>query len=202
MLNEDLEQRKLFNKLYKITDQVIDKAVSFQDIDGLSASQNDLIRDCIKRTLITAKKENDCKEVAVVLGENLDLGTEFGTEHGVDINSNPFIRDIIRLNEFNVVFHNHPSTQSFSVTDLGYFLDNKSIKVFGVVSNLGNVEILYRKYAINSDEFITTEGKLSLIFDSYIRSVNIKKLTSRKIYKLGLRILSEFKSVGYYMHLN
>lgn len=202
MLNEDLEQRKLFNKLYKITDKAIDKAVSFQDIDGLSASQNELIRDYIKRTLITAKKENDCKEVAVVLGENLDLGTEFGTEHGVDINSNPFIRDIIRLNEFNVVFHNHPSTQSFSVTDLGYFLDNKSIKVFGVVSNLGNVEILYRKYAINSDEFITTEGKLSLIFDSYIRSVGIKKLTSREIYKLGLRILSEFKSVGYYMHLN
>lgn len=202
MLNEDLEQRKLFNKLYKITDQAIDKAVSFQDIDGLSASQNELIRNCIKRTLITAKKENDCKEVAVVLGENLDLCTEFGTEHGVDINSNPFIRDIIRLNEFNVVFHNHPSTQSFSVTDLGYFLDNKSIKVFGVVSNLGNVEILYRKYAINSDEFITTEGKLSLIFDSYIRSVDIKKLTSREIYKLGLRILSEFKSVGYYMHLN
>lgn len=202
MLNEDLEQRKLFNKLYKITDQAIDKAVSFQDIDGLSASQNELIRDYIKRTLITAKKENDCKEVAVVLEENLDLGTEFGTEHGVDINSNPFIRDIIRLNEFNVVFHNHPSTQSFSVTDLGYFLDNKSIKVFGVVSNLGNVEILYRKYAINSDEFITTEGKLSLIFDSYIRSVDIKKLTSREIYKLGLRILSEFKSVGYYMHLN
>lgn len=202
MLNEDLEQRKLFNKLYKITDQAIDKAVSFQDIDGLSASQNELIRECIKRILITAKKENDCKEVVVVLGENLDLGTEFGTEHGVDINSNPFIRDIIRLNEFNVVFHNHPSTQSFSVTDLGYFLDNKSIKVFGVVSNLGNVEILYRKYAINSDEFITTEGKLSLIFDSYIRSVDIKKLTSREIYKLGLRILSEFKSVGYYMHLN
>lgn len=202
MLNEDLEQRKLFNKLYKITDQAFDKAVSFQDIDDLSASQNELIRECIKRTLITAKKENDCKEVAVVLGENLDLGTEFGTEHGVDINSNPFIRDIIRLNEFNVVFHNHPSTQSFSVTDLGYFLDNKSIKVFGVVSNLGNVEILYRKYAVNSDEFITTEGKLSLIFDSYIRSVDIKKLTSGEIYKLGLRILSEFKSVGYYMHLN
>lgn len=202
MLNEDLEQRKLFNKLYKITDQAIDKAVSFQDIDCLSTSQNELIRECIKRILITAKKENDCKEVAVVLGENLDLGTEFGTEHGVDINSNPFIRDIIRLNEFNVVFHNHPSTQSFSVTDLGYFLDNKSIKVFGVVSNLGNVEILYRKYAVNSDEFITTEGKLSLIFDSYIRSVDIKKLTSREIYKLGLRILSEFKSVSYYMHLN
>lgn len=52
MLNEDLEQRKLFNKLYKITDQAIDKAVSFQDIDGLSASQNELVRECIKRTLV------------------------------------------------------------------------------------------------------------------------------------------------------
>lgn len=201
MLNEDLEQRELFNKFYEITDQAIDKAVSFQDIDGLSVSQNGLIRDCIKRTLITAKKENNCNEVAVVLGENLDLGTEFGTAHGVDINSNPFIRDIIRLNEFNVVFHNHPSTQSFSVTDLGYFLDNKFIKIFGVVSNLGNVEILYRKYAVNSSEFITAEEKLNLAFDRYTSSVDIRQLTSKEIYRLGLRILSEFKSVGYYMHL-
>ena len=202
MLNEDLEQRKLFDKLYKITDQAIDKAVSFQDIDGLSASQNKLIRECIKRTLITAKKENDCKEVAVVLGENLDLGTEFGTEHGVDINSNPFIRDIIRLNEFNVVFHNHPSTQSFSVTDLRYFLENKHIKVFGVVSNLCNVEILYRKHIINSTEFTNAENRLSTTFRSYVNSVDMRKLSSREIYKLGLEILSEFKSVGYYMHLN
>ena len=201
MLNEDLEQRKLFNKLYKITDQAIDKAVSFQDIDGLSASQNELIRECIKRTLITAKKENDCKEVAVVLGENLDLGTEFGTEHGVDINSNPFIRDIIRLNEFNVVFHNHPSTQSFSITDLRYFLENSSIKVFGVVSNLGNVEILYRKYTVNSEMCIKTERRLNKFFNTQIKFVDMHTVTTKELYKLGLRILSEFKSVGYYIRL-
>ena len=201
MLNEDLEQRELFNKFYKITDQAIDKAVSFQDIDGLSVSQNELIRDCIKRTLITAKKENNCNEVAVVLGENLDLGTEFGTAHGVDINSNPFIRDIIRLNEFNVVFHNHPSTQSFSVTDLRYFLENSRVKVFGVVSNLGNVELLYRKYEINSDLCVTAERRLNNFFNAQFKSIDIHKVTTKELYKIGLRILSEFKSVGYYMHL-
>lgn len=201
MLNEDLEQRELFNKFYKITDQAIDKAISFQNIDGLSVSQNELIRDCIKRTLITAKKENNCNEVAVVLGENLDLGTEFGTAHGVDINSNPFIRDIIRLNEFNVVFHNHPSTQSFSVTDLRYFLENSRVKVFGVVSNLGNVELLYRKYEINSDLCVTTERRLNNFFNAQFKSIDIHKVTTKELYKIGLRILSEFKSVGYYMHL-
>lgn len=201
MLNEDLEQRELFNKFYEITDQAIDKAVSFQDIDGLSVSQNELIRDCIKRTLITAKKENNCNEVAVVLGENLDLGTEFGTAHGVDINSNPFIRDIIRLNEFNVVFHNHPSTQSFSVTDLRYFLENSRVKVFGVVSNLGNVELLYRKYEINSDLCVTAERRLNNFFNAQFKSIDIHKVTTKELYKIGLRILSEFKSVGYYMHL-
>lgn len=201
MLNEDLEQRELFSKFYKITDQAIDKAVSFQDIDGLSVSQNELIRDCIKRTLITAKKENNCNEVAVVLGENLDLGTEFGTAHGVDINSNPFIRDIIRLNEFNVVFHNHPSTQSFSVTDLRYFLENSRVKVFGVVSNLGNVELLYRKYEINSDLCVTAERRLNNFFNAQFKSIDIHKVTTKELYKIGLRILSEFKSVGYYMHL-
>ena len=201
MLNEDLKQRELFSKFYKITDQAIDKAVSFQDIDGLSVSQNELIRDCIKRTLITAKKENNCNEVAVVLGENLDLGTEFGTAHGVDINSNPFIRDIIRLNEFNVVFHNHPSTQSFSVTDLRYFLENSRVKVFGVVSNLGNVELLYRKYEINSDLCVTAERRLNNFFNAQFKSIDIHKVTTKELYKIGLRILSEFKSVGYYMHL-
>ena len=201
MLNEDLEQRELFNKFYEITDQAIDKAVSFQDIDGLSVSQNELIRDCIKRTLITAKKDNNCNEVAVVLGENLDLGTEFGTAHGVDINSNPFIRDIIRLNEFSVVFHNHPSTQSFSVTDLRYFLENSSIKVFGVVSNLGNVEILYRRYTINSKMCVKTERRLNKFFNTQIKSVDIHTVTTKELYKIGLRILSEFKSVGYYIHL-
>ena len=201
MLNEDLEQRELFNKFYKITDQAIDKAVSFQNIDGLSVSQNELIRDCIKRTLITAKKENNCNEVAVVLGENLDLGTEFGTAHGVDINSNPFIQDIIRLNEFNVVFHNHPSTQSFSVTDLRYFLENSRVKVFGVVSNLGNVELLYKKYEINSDLCVTAERRLNNFFNAQFKSIDIHKVTTKELYKIGLRILSEFKSVGYYMHL-
>lgn len=201
MLNEDLEQRELFNKFYKITDQAIDKAVSFQNIDGLSVSQNELIRDCIKRTLITAKKENNCNEVAVVLGENLDLGTEFGTAHGVDINSNPSIQDIIRLNEFNVVFHNHPSTQSFSVTDLRYFLENSRVKVFGVVSNLGNVELLYRKYKINSDLCVTAERRLNNFFNAQFKSIDIHKVTTKELYKIGLRILSEFKSVGYYMHL-
>lgn len=201
MLNEDLEQREIFNKFYEITDQAIDKAVSFQDIDGLSASQNELIRDCIKRTLITARKDNNCNEVAVVLGENLDLGTEFGTAHGVDINSNPFIRDIIRLNEFNVVFHNHPSTQSFSVTDLRYFLENSRVKVFGVVFNLGNVELLYRKYEINSDLCVTAERRLNNFFNVQFKSIDIHKVTTKELYKIVLRILSEFKSVGYYMHL-
>ena len=80
MLNEDLEQRELFNKFYEITDQAIDKAVSFQDIDGLSVSQNELIRGCIKTTLVDAKKYNQSKETAVAYSEShiLSHSTAFG----------------------------------------------------------------------------------------------------------------------------
>ena len=47
---------------------------------------------------------------------------------------------------------------------------NKSIKIFGVVSNLGNVELLYRRYIINSTEFTDAENKLGAVFNSYIAS--------------------------------
>lgn len=78
---------------------------------------------------------------------------------------------------------------------------NKSIKIFGVVSNLGNVELLYRRYTINSTEFTDVENKLGAVFNSYIVSTKGQKLSTKEMYKLGLRILSEFKSIGYYIRL-
>lgn len=200
MLNEDLEQRKLFNKLYRITDQAIDKAVSFQDIDGLSASQNELIRKCIKTTLIDAKEYNQGKEVAVAYSENC-FGEIFGTEHGVNINSSTQIFSIINRIDFCVVFHNHSSTQTFSVTDLNYFLYNKKINVFGIVSNLGNVELLIRRYDVWDSKFGELEDKLGKYFDAQLKDRDIKSMSQEELYSLSKIILSKFKELNYYIHL-
>lgn len=200
MLNEDLEQRELFNKFYKITDQAIDKAVSFQDIDGLSASQNELVRNCIKTTLVDAKKYNQSKETAVAYSESR-FGEIFGTEHGVNINSSTQIFSIINRVEFCVVFHNHPSTQTFSITDLNYFLSYKKINVFGIVSNLGNVELLIRRHDVWDDKFWDLEDKLGDYFNTQLKDKNTKSMSQEELYHLSKTILSKFKELNYYIHL-
>ncbi len=200
MLNEDLEQRELFNKFYEITDQAIDKAVSFQDIDGLSVSQNELIRGCIKTTLVDAKKYNQSKETAVAYSESR-FGEIFGTEHGVNINSSTEIFSIINRDDFCVVFHNHPSTQTFSITDLNYFLFYKKINVFGVVSNLGNVELLIRWYDIWDDKFWDLEDKLGEYFKVQLKGKDTKSMSQEELYHLSKTILSKFKEFNYYIHL-
>lgn len=199
MLNEDLEQRELFNKFYEITDKAIDKAVSFQDIDGLSVSQNELIRECIKRTLITAKKENECKEVAVACS-NTRFGTEHENTHGVDIDFNINIKAIINDEKnFCVMFHNHPSTQTFSLQDLDYFLRHKYINVFGLVSNLGSVEILYRRQGTVGDDFIETEKKLNKEYNKVIAKCT--NMTESNLYVTAKKVLSKFKRFKYYKRL-
>lgn len=199
MLNEDLEQRELFNKFYKITDQAIDKAVSFQDIDGLSASQNWLIRDCIKRTLITAKKENNCNEVAVACNSTR-FGTEYGDTHGVDIDFNINMKAIINDEKnFCVLFHNHPSTQTFSLQDLDYFLRHKQINVFGIVSNLGNVELLFRRHYTVGEDFKETEKKLNIGYNKAIAECT--SLTDKNLYSIAKKALKKFKQYGYYIKL-
>lgn len=48
---------------------------------------------------------------------------------------------------------------------------------------------------------VKTERRLNKFFNTQIKSVDIHTVTTKELYKIGLRILSEFKSVGYYMHL-
>lgn len=150
--------------------------------------------------MIDAKEYNQNKEVAVAYSENC-FGEIFGTEHGVNINSSTQIFSIINRLDFCVVFHNHPSTQTFSVTDLNYFLYNKKINVFGIVSNLGNVELLIRRYDVWGSKFGELEDKLGNYFDAQLKDKDIKSMSQEELYSLSKIILSKFKELNYYIHL-
>lgn len=200
MLKEDLEQRKLFNKKYKITEQAIQKAISFKFIDNLSIEENKLIKDCIKRVLVYSMEYNDSNEVVVVSSGDR-WGTEHGTEHGVNISTSTNIMQILlnKSNSFIVMCHNHPSTQTFSLEDLNLFLRFTTIDVFVVVSNLGSVEILIRDIfnttKVKKEEDLVT--KINLIY----KEAHLNAETPEDYYGYALKALKLFKSIGYYRRL-
>ena len=201
MLKEDLEQRKLFNKKYKITEQAIQKAISFKDIASLCKEDSNLIRDCIKQVLLTSKLDNNHNEVAIAMTNSM-IGTTRGTQHGVDINSNPFVRDIIsRKDDFVVVMHNHPSTQSFSLQDYSYFLTYSFINVFGIVSNQGQVELLIRPFNLNDTEFYIIEDLLSGYIRTYKKYAKRNGNTAEVLYKSAKYMTKHFREYNYYVKL-
>ena len=69
-----------------------------------------------------------------------------GTEHVVNIFENPLAYSMAKNSKANSLFlaHNHPSTQSFSYADVGVFMYIDSLAGMSVVSNTGDVHILFK----------------------------------------------------------
>lgn len=87
------------------------------------------MQELAKDLLIVAMEENNSDEVAFTC--NIDsevpldkVGIAFGTEHGVDILSDTLSNHLIVSQESGaiVILHNHPSTQTFSLEDIQFFL--------------------------------------------------------------------------------
>ncbi len=136
-------------KIY-ITDIAIDK-VPFIQYDGFTDEQNKIMQELAKDVLLLSKEKNDSNEVAITcdLGAENPLGSfgiSLGTEHEVDILADTLSNHIIvsRKSVAVVILHNHPSTQTFSLQDIHFFILHPVIQVIVVVSNQGTVHYLKR----------------------------------------------------------
>ena len=74
------------------------------------------------------------------------FGISLGTEHEVNILADTLSNHIIVSQESVavVVLHNHPSTQTFSLQDIQFYLEYPMLKVIVVVSNQGTVHYMMR----------------------------------------------------------
>lgn len=52
---------------------------------------------------------------------------------------------IIRGYNKSIVLHNHPSLSKFSLEDIQFFLQNRTVKMMIVVTNLGSISYLVKK---------------------------------------------------------
>lgn len=120
-----------------ITDKAISR-IPKGDIEGYTEEQCLKIQKRHKELLKFSKEQNDNKEVAFVLKNDVSkMITEpiKGTDEKIDFGSALQGKDLF-------VMHNHPRNSSYSLNDIIEFIKNDSIKTFTIVKNDGNIEVL------------------------------------------------------------
>ncbi len=180
----DLEQAKRRDRKIYITDIAIDK-VPYVRYYGFDDEQNKMMQELAKDVLLLSKEKNDSNEVAITCDLGADnplenFGVSLGTEHEVDILADTLSNHIIisRKSVAVVVLHNHPSTQTFSLQDIQFFILHSMIEVIVVVSNQGTVHYLkrdrefeYKKAIQLFRECIEGLGKDSPAIEMYMASL-------------------------------
>jgi hypothetical protein len=120
-----------------ITDKAISR-IPKVDIEGYTEDQCLEIQKQHKELLKFSKEQNENKEVAFVLKNDVSkMITEpiKGTDEKIDFGSALQGKDLF-------VMHNHPRNSSYSLNDIIEFIKNDSIKTFTIVKNDGNIEVL------------------------------------------------------------
>lgn len=120
-----------------ITDKAISR-IPKVDIEGYTEEQCLEIQKQHKELLKFSKEQNDNKEVAFVLKNDVSkMITEpiKGTDEKIYFGSALQGKDLF-------VMHNHPRNSSYSLNDIIEFIKNDSIKTFTIVKNDGNIEVL------------------------------------------------------------
>lgn len=120
-----------------ITDKAISR-IPKVDIEGYTEEQCLKIQKRHKELLKFSKEQNDNKEVAFMLKNDVSkMITEpiKGTDEKIDFGSALQGKDLF-------VMHNHPRNSSYSLNDIIEFIKNDSIKTFTIVKNDGNIEVL------------------------------------------------------------
>lgn len=119
------------------------------------------MRRLTQEVLILSKEENHSNEVAITFDIASDnpletYGISYGDEHSVTIVADTLSNQLLVSKDSIavVILYNHPSTQTFSLTDISFFLQYDNVKMMSVVSNYGKVHYLYKDAKFNLDEAV------------------------------------------------
>ena len=86
--------------------------------------------------------------------------------------------------------HNHPSTQTFSLEDVQFFIQHPMLEVIVVVSNQGTVNYLKRDKDFDYD-------KVVVLFRECIQGLT-RKSPSSEVYMATLTFLAKCSEAGLY----
>ena len=193
---KSLEMAKKHSRKVYITDIAIDK-VPLIEYYGFTNEQNQIMQELAKNVLVISKESNDSNEVALTcdLGKPDPLhnfGVALGTEHDVDVLSDTFSNHMIvsSTSVAVILLHNHPSTQTFSLEDVQFFIQHPMLEVIVVVSNQGTVHYLKRDKNFDYD-------KVVVLFRECIQGLK-RNSPSSDVYMATLTFLAKCSEAGLY----
>ena len=193
---KSLEMAKNRSKKVYITDIAIDK-VPLIEYYGFTDEQNQIMQELAKNVLVISKESNDSNEVALTcdLGKPDPLhnfGVALGTEHDVDVLSDTLSNHMIVSSSSVAVIllHNHPSTQTFSLEDVQFFVQHPMLEVIVVVSNQGTIHYLKRDKDFDYD-------KVVVLFRECIQGLT-RNSPSSEMYMATLSFLAKCSEAGLY----
>lgn len=192
----EFNMSKSRDKKVEITDIAISK-VPFVKYHNFDENRNYIMQELAKDVLRLSKEENNSNEVAITCDLGCDnpleeFGVVLGTEHEVDILADTFSNHIIvsQKSVAVVVLHNHPSTQTFSLQDIQFFLEYPMLEVIVVVSNQGTVHYLMR------DEEYDYKNAF-LLFKKCIEDLS-RESSTKDLYLASLSFLAKCSEAGLY----
>lgn len=153
----DLEQAKKHDHKIMINEIAISK-VPLVIVKGLSLTECKMLQQEHKAVLRVAMEDNNSDEVLSVFNISTNYGVKvLGNETGVNPLSSPAVYSMLaQASAHSLTFlHNHPSTNNFSLADIGTFVQTKELGIISVVTNQGEVHILRKSdrfdfgYSIN-----------------------------------------------------
>lgn len=161
-----LEQAKKRDHKIYITDIAINK-VGKVSLSDLTDEQCTAMQKRHISLLALSKSENDSNEVLLI--DDIDFTSEIvvkGTEFVCSPGDNPFAVSVVaHAQKYSLVYmHNHPSTNSFSVSDIDTFVTESAIKIMSVVTNQGEVYVLNK---LSDYSYNKTRALLAEIFRSF-----------------------------------
>lgn len=196
MSDDELKQSKDIMKRIDITDVAISK-VPYIEYKGFSEKQNIIMRRLTQEVLILSKEENHNNEVAITFDIASDnplesYGISYGDEHSVTIAADTLSNHLLLSQDSIavVVLHNHPSIQTFSLTDISFFLQYDNVKMMSVVSNYGKVHYLYKDAKFDLGEAVVLWKQCTAELD--------RKSTVKELYYAALSFLAVCSEVGIY----
>ena len=194
--SESLGMAKKRDKKVYITDIAINK-VRLVLYNGFTDNQNQLMQKLAQEVLTVSKEQNDSNEVAITcdLGADNPLevyGVSFGTEHEVDVRADTLSNHILvsQKTVAVVVLHNHPSTQTFSIQDIRFFIEFSVKEVMVVVSNQGTIHYLRREENYNLK-------KAAALFNECVENLE-KDSPLTEVYLASLSFLAKSSEAGIY----
>ena len=190
-MGNTLYSKNRFKKI-DITDIAV-KKVRKISYHTLSSEQNDILFDLARIVLLTSKEKNQSNEVAITIDlDNIDngWGISYGDEHWVDVCSDTISNHLLLTGNNVAIIHNHPSTQTLSIEDIGFFFRYARLKFMVVVTNQGTVH-----YIMKDDDYSYEDAER-------LRQECVEDLTKEssvtECYEAALDFITHCSEVGLY----